>query len=247
MTSVFVSAFTIYAYDNEYRENLNLQEAEKFWSGLEHARGMEKIYVFTDVDFKKIPKIMKKFTKAERDAITKKVLSQIDIYRERGTLNIIPVDLYKYDETYNAVKDAIEDLEKNNKVEKIYANLSCGHKVGALAIYTSLLNFTHKRGKRVEFKPFHAEEVITHLPNVNISSRTMDDDYEKYLEIFVNPITYEEAKEKIKKMGNRDREVEKILMNLLDKRKLIEMRNGKIILTKRGRTLLALNHSLEGR
>ncbi len=245
-TNIHVTSLTIYEYDSEYRKLLNKEEAHKFGLGLKHAGEVNVVYVFTDVD--NIQQKLENLEDDEREAFKKMVTAPMDFLKDSGTkVKMIKADLTSFEDTKKQVKNELEKYAKSRGTVRIYANLSGGHKIGSLAIYVGLLNIIKEAGERacktIFLYPYHAERKISDLPVINIKAHVKDVEYEKHLIAFAKPINYENAKKIIMKNGADDIDAEKII-NSFKKRELIKMENGTVMLTKRGRTLLALLNSL---
>ncbi len=245
-TNIHVTSLTIYDYDSEYRKLLNKEEAHKFGLGLKHAGDVNTLYIFTDVD--NIQQKLKNLEDDERGAFEEMVIAPINFLKNSGTqVKMIIADLTSFEDTKKHVKNEMKKYAKSRGTVRIYANLSGGHKIGSLAIYVGLLNIMKEAGekacKTIFLYPYHAERKISDLPVINIKAHVKDVEYEKHLGTFATPINYENAKKIIMKNGADEIDAEKII-NSFKKRALIKMENGMVMLTKRGRTLLALLNSL---
>ncbi len=256
---IFVSALTIYRYDNDRRRLLNIEEANKFYQGLKFASAPERIYIFSDYtedDFRNLDKFG--LEEEEVSAFTLLVVENLKIMRKGGVdVRFVGAELVDYGHVLEMadqiMRNTIErqrstgDDGEEDRVDEVYLNLSCGHKIGSLALYVKLLNLAHEY-KNLVLHPYHAEaDNVEELPVVDITSNIIDVEHEEFLEVFDMPKSYAEAKKQMVSQGIPERDAEDIIVYLA-RRGLIEkeMRDT-YSLTVRGRTLLALNRSLHGR
>ena len=258
---IFVTNLTLYTYDNEYRRALNDEEVEKFTLGLEYAEeegSVNEIYVFSDFTREEFEESIKMLSEEERRNFTEMILNPLGYKEKRGVkVKFQRADLTDFDDTYKTVWNTMEHILKSDGKAKIYVNLSCGHKIGALATYIAMTNIRDgckNKSKKDDCKkksctdivviPYHAEREVVHFPALNITPGYAEKKYEKFLEVFATPITYDDAKARIMKDLD-EKEAEGAIVYLLRKRKLIIKRSGnKYTLTQRGRTLLYLLQSL---
>ncbi|GEM_PF-4110099 len=245
--TVYVSTLTLYLYENEERINLNIEEADKFFEGIKHHSNTDRYMIFLDFDWNKVEALLENLTPEEIRAYRDKVIAQLTT---RGKLvNYYTVDLTSYESTYSVVSQKLSELigsSRNRYV--IYVNVSCGHKPGAIATYIATLNVGYKkcdecRRRKVIVKPFHVERgKITNLPSVNIPGAPGSREEDIYLQAFRYPVSYEESEKIAREMGfDGDWGA---LASRYKKMGYIVNENGKLALTKRGKTLVALLSSL---
>ncbi len=257
---IFVSNLTVYTYDNPYREALNMEEVDKFTLGLDYAQGdgkVDEIYVFSDYSLDEFREKVDGLEGDERDNFRRMVLDHLDYLRRRGVrVNFKKADLTDFKDTYRVVLGNMRRVIESGEKAIIYVNLSCGHKIGALATYIAMTHLRDEcRNRRrdecakkpcedIVVVPYHAEREVVHFPALNIVPEYASEKYEGYLHIFSSPITYDEAKRAM--MGEMDeREAERAILYLLKKRRLIKRRGDRYSLTERGRTLLYLLRTLD--
>jgi|GEM_PF-6438556 len=235
---IFLSPLTFYAYENrESARELNREESQKFLEGLRNAEKYEKVFIFSSYSQEEF-EIFREF---------EEILSKI------RSLNFkwIKTDLVHYDKTYTRVYGIVDDIlssweEESKENMEIYMNLSCGHKIGALALYMAVLNLVHekyygylsrKKGKMLRVRPYHAErKIVEELPVMNFENESHRD-YERCLGYLLKPMDIgifksllREEEPTIKNFGD------KVIM-YLSKRGYIYSKNGKIGITPKGRTL----------
>ena len=112
-----------------------------------------------------------------------------------------------------------------------------------MALLNIVINEKKKVCKSLFLYPYHAEREIADLPVINIKTTVQELELEKYLGVFANPITYDEAKKIIMEDGNSSLDVAKITQKM-KKRKLIEQVDNRVVLTTRGKTLLAMLNAI---
>ncbi len=245
---VHVTCLTVYTYDNKVRKSLNIEEAEKFGLGLKRAGNINELVIFTDI--KDIHSIISTLSEEEQNAFRDMILAPIEFQKRAGVkVEFASVDLTDFEDTYSFATKKLGHYANSSATVKIYANLSGGHKIGALAVYVALLNIVINEKKKVckslFLYPYHAEREIADLPVINIKTTVQELEFEKYLGVFANPITYDEAKKIIMKDGNSSVDVAKITQKM-KKRKLIEQVDNRVVLTTRGKTLLAMLNAIHG-
>ncbi len=180
---------TIYTYDNEYREALNLEEATKFRSGVEYARTQDELDEVILIvngrrkidDLESWIRRQRKIGRGEKEAFIEDVVGALDGMR----VKINTTDLTDYFLTAKKVEKILSSLIERPgwKSMKIYGNFSTGHKIGTMAAYftiSELLTEKHRRylggkkGKKLLFRPFHAEgDRVTMLPVVDMRASVL--------------------------------------------------------------------------
>ncbi len=239
---IFATTLTLYTYKNEdSRKKLNNEEVEKFLEGMNFAGEFDKGIVFSDYTIEEIKKIANELSPEEGELYSS-LLAKIEGFK------YICVDLTNYDASYKIMKNVIEDLIHSHIQREdisLNLNLSCGHKIGSLALYLATMNMVHKKeyyshlsvrkGTKLSVDAYHAEKgIIEKLPTMNFESE-INKEWENLLYNLKSPESLEDFKKEVK--GNADKAV-----MYLKKHRYIEMKGDMLYLTKRGKVLL---HVLE--
>ncbi|ADD08847.1 DUF6293 family protein [Candidatus Aciduliprofundum boonei] len=236
---LFASTLTIYTYksDEDIRKKLNNEEVEKFLEGMEYAGEFDKLLIFSDYSNEEFERTIKELSYEEQELFAKLV-------EKIGNFKLIKVNLTNYDESYRIMYRAMDDHISSHIQEEdvdIKLNVSCGHKLGSLALYLATMNVVHKkeyyshlsirRGTKLSVDAYHAEKgIIEKLPTMNFESQE-NKEWEEMLKTLKTPKTLEEFKKEIRE--NADRAIA-----YFKNHKYIEMKDGKVQLTERGKVLV---------
>ncbi len=252
---VFITALTAYRYP-QYTENqraLNIEECNKFMEGLRIAESIDKCIVFTNSYPEKFASTLKKLPDEER----KRFLGVLDILKKYNTkmADANLADFEKsYENMYTVIKDFIESHISDEDIH-ILANLSCGHKLGAFALYMALLNvvhspelypyFTGRKNTRLTLRPYHIERgIVEELPVINYeSNRNIMNDAERFLNMNF-PVSIDDFKRKISATGINASQADKIIMYLKNSGYIIAKRSV-IYRTKKGDVIADLLSKLQ--
>ena len=236
---LFASTLTVYTYkDNPaIRKKLNEEEVDKFLEGMDYAGEFDKLLIFSDYSNEEFEKTIKELSYEEQELFG-------ELVKKIGNFKLTKVNLTNYDESYRmmykAMDDHISSHIKNEDVD-IKLNVSCGHKLGSLALYLATMNVVHKkehyshlstrRGTKLSVDAYHAEKgIIENLPTMNFESQEHRE-WEEMLKALKTSKTLEEFKKEIRE--NADKAIA-----YFKNHKYIEMKDGKLHLTERGKVLV---------
>ncbi len=242
---VFVSPLTFYTYERkESREELNREESSKFLEGMRNAGKYDRMLIFSPYSQDEFSDLLKKSTTEGK--WFEDVLAVI----ESSDAKWVKTDLFNYQRTYEKVYGIIWDLvckweEGADSNLEIYMNLSCGHKIGSLAIYMAVLNIMHgdyygylsgKKGRRIRIRPYHSERgIVEELPVMNFKNEKING-YEKYLAFLQSPLKIEEFKRLVQEEDPLVKNLGDKVIMYLKKRGYIRAYDGKMAITPKGRT-----------
>ncbi len=252
---VFITAMTAYWYPNhtENQRALNIEECNKFMEGLRIAGNVDKCIVFTNSYPEKFANTLKNLPEEER----KRFLEILDVLKNYD-IKMADVNLADFEKSYESMYTVIKDfIESHISAEDIHilANLSCGHKLGAFALYMALLNivhspelypyFTGRKGTKLTLRPYHVERgIVEELPVINYESNSsIMNDAEQFLSINF-PVSIDEFKHKISVAGINARQADKIIMYLKNSGYIIA-KNSMIYRTKKGDVIAELLPKLQ--
>jgi len=244
---VFATLLTIYTYDDEdARKRLNFEEIEKFYEGMNFAGNFDIGIVFGNYIKDELLEILNTLS-SEEEKLYRFLLSRIEGFR------YYHANLTDYQCSYELIHTVLSDfLNANAGKENIelYINLSCGHKLGALALYLAVMDVIHTQNlykyldgrekKYLLVRPFHVEKgIIEYLPVMNFEYKEKRS-WEKYLKMMEDSITLEDFKKLLKKeKPGRSNYGDKVIM-YLKKHRYIEARGNLLYLTSRGKALVKL-------
>jgi len=192
---LFVSTLTIYSYrGDKLRKKLNEEEVSKFTEGMHNGEDFDRAIVFSDYDRDEIKGIAETLSVEERNLYIS-LINMIENFKW------VTVDLTDYDSSYRKMYGVMEDLISShirNEDVSIKLNLSCGHKIGSLALYLATMNVVHskeyykymsiRRGRKLSVDAYHAEKgIVEKLPTMNFESETKGD-WERLLLYLLNSI-----------------------------------------------------------
>ncbi len=251
---IFLSSLTLYTYeDRESRESLNLEESTKFLEGIRNAGKYEKIKVFSPYNFYELRELLENFEREKK--WFEPLLSGI----ENPERDWVKTELTNYEKAYEKIYTVVEDMfrmwiESEDKKLEIYMNLSCGHKIGSLALYMAVLNLLHgsyygylsgKKGRSIRVRPYHAEKgIVEELPVMNFKNES-NIKYEMYLGYLQTPLTLEGFKSMVEKDEPGVKNYGDKVVMYLTKRSYIILQEGKIRITIKGKTLYEVLQKLE--
>ncbi len=236
----FISSLTIYTYpDADSREKLNREEVQKFMEGMKFAGEFDRGVLFSDYSQEEIETLAKSLSAEEKKLF-------LSLLHRIASFKWIKLDLTEYEESYEKMKNVIEDIISSHITLEdlsIKLNLSCGHKIGSLALYLATMQVIHlkeyyphlsaRKNTKLFVDAYHAEKgVIEKLPVMNFDGE-MKKEWDSLLSYLTVPQTLQAFKKSVGDVGD------KILM-YFKKHGYIEMRGERIYLTKRGRTLARL-------
>ncbi len=242
---IFLSLLTVYTYtDDEIRMQLNMEEIEKFYDGLHFAGDIHRGMIFSDYARDEIQRIIEELPSPERKPF-QLLLSRIEDFR----FYRIPLTDYgkAYSKIYEVVYDMLVHLLRKDDVS-LYINLSCGHKLGALALYLAAMHAIHEgeiyryldgRGAHtLRVRPYHAEKgVVEDFPVMNFEYREKRD-WERYLILLKKPMRLEDFKNVVRGDAPEQRSYADSALMYLMSHRYIESHNDTLSLTVRGRTLV---------
>ena len=243
---VFISTLTMYDYGEDIRVKLNMEEVRKFTEAMNFAGEYDRGIVFSDYHRDELETRAALLTHEESE-IYRDLLSKIEDFK------FLKVNLNDYQNSYSTMYDVLYDLLKSHvKKESVElkVNVSCGHKLGSLALYLSLMSVVHSKelyrylssrnSNSLFVDVYHAERNIEKLPVMHFESVERRS-WESYLITLKNGLSLEEFERRIKK----DAENPDKIITYFKKCGYIEMRGDTLHLTKKGRTLADLLERLD--
>ena len=237
---IFASTLTIYTYKEEDpRKKLNREEVEKFLEGMDFAGEFDRGVVFSDYTLEEIEKIAGTLSSEEKELFAS-LLTKMKNFKH------VKVNLTDYEASYRNMKSMIGDLVSSHihrEDVSLKLNLSCGHKIGSLALYLATMHVVHmkehyshlsvRKDTKLSVDAYHTEKgIIEKLPTMNFESET-NREWENLLTYLKTPKSLEDFKKEIKE------DQDKALM-YLKKHRYIEMKGNMLHLTKRGKMLVYL-------
>jgi len=242
---IFISPLTFYTYeDTESSKELNKEESQKFVEGMRNAGKYDRILIFSSYSLEEFKELVETHQPSEG---FEEIISTI----QSSDFKWIKTDLVHYDKTYKKAYEIMEDIlssweERDNENMEVSMNLSCGHKIGALALYMAVLNLVHekyygylsrKKGKMLRIRPYHAERgIVEELPVMNFENESHRE-YERYLGYLSKPMDIGKFKSLLRKEEPSIKNFGDKVIMYLSKRGYIYSKNGKIGITEKGRTL----------